>query len=130
MYALSIIKEHRLRYLLTAIGISLCALLMLLLVSIYKGVSYGSVEYVRSSKTDLWVLQEHATNILRSTSLLPLSCQEGLSKIQGVKSVSPVIFILASIKLKDRNATLYLTGFEPESLTGGPPKIIKGRSIL
>ena len=130
MYALSIIKEHRLRYLLTSLGISLCALLMLLLVSIYKGVSYGSVEYVRSSKTDLWVLQEHATNILRSTSLLPLSCQEGLSKIQGVKSVSPVIFILASINLKDRNATLYLTGFEPESLTGGPPKIIKGRSIL
>ena len=27
MYALSIIKEHRLRYLLTALGISLCALL-------------------------------------------------------------------------------------------------------
>lgn len=27
MYALSIIKEHRLRYLLTSLGISLCALL-------------------------------------------------------------------------------------------------------
>jgi putative ABC transport system permease protein len=130
MYAFNIITEHKLRYLLTALGISLCALLMLFLVSIYKGVSYGSVEYVRSGKADLWVLQEHATNILRSTSLLPSSYQDGLSKIKGVKSVSPVFFILASIKLKDHDATLYLTGFDPKSGIGGPPEIIKGRSIL
>lgn len=130
MYALSIIIEHKVRYLLTALGISLCVLLMLFLVSVYKGVSYGSVEYVRSGKADLWVLQEHATNILRSTSLLPGSYLEDLSKIKGVKSVSPVFFILASIKLKDRDATLYLTGFDPKSGIGGPPEIIKGRSIL
>ncbi len=130
MYAFSLITEHKLRYLLTALGISLCVLLMLFLVSIYKGVSYGSVEYVRSGKADLWVLQEHATNILRSTSLLPVSYQEGLSKINGVKSVSPVFFILASIKLKYHDATLYLAGFDPKSGIGGPPEIIKGRNIL
>jgi len=130
MYALNIITEHKLRYLLTALGISLCTLLMLFLVSIYKGVSYGSVEYVRSSKADLWVLQEHATNILRSTSLLPTSYQEDLSKIHGIKSVSPVFFILASIKIKNYDATLYLTGYNPESGIGGPPVIIKGRGIL
>jgi putative ABC transport system permease protein len=130
MYALSIITEHKVRYLLTALGISLCSLLMLFLISIYKGVSFGSVEYVRSSKADLWVLQEHATNILRSTSLLPSTYQQDLSKIEGVKSVSPVFFILASIKLRDKDATLYLTGFDPESGMGGPPEIIKGRNIL
>jgi putative ABC transport system permease protein len=130
MYAFSIIVEHKLRYLLTALGISFCILLMFLLVSIYKGVSYGSVEYVRSSKADLWILQEHATNILRSTSLLPSSFQAGLGKINGVKSVSPVLFILASIKLRESNASLYLTGFDANSGIGGPPVIIGGRNIL
>ena len=130
MYAFYIITEHKLRYLLTALGISLCTILMLFLVSVYKGVSYGSVEYVRSGRADLWVLQEHATNILRSTSFLPSAYQEELCKIKGVKSVSPVFFILSSIKLKNSDATLYLTGFDPESGSGGPPVIIKGRSII
>jgi len=130
MYAFYILKEHKVRYLLTALGISLCALLMLFLISIYKGVSYGSVEYVRSGNADLWVLQKHATNILRSTSLLPSSYKERLNKIQGVESASPVFFILASIKHKNRNGSLYLTGYDPKSGIGGPPEIIKGRNIL
>ncbi len=130
MYALNILAEHRVRYILTAFGISLCALLMLFLVAIYKGVSYGSVEYVRANDADLWVMQEHATNILRSTSLLPAAYEENLTKIEGIKSVSPVFFILASVKLQnDLNATLYLTGFDPASGKGGPPVIIKGRNV-
>jgi len=129
MYAFNILTEHLVRYILTALGIALCTLLMLFLVSIYKGVSYGSVEYVRASDADLWVLQEHATNILRSTSLMPATYGEDLGKIRGVKSVSPVFFILASVKLNKGDATLYLTGFDPDTGKGGPPSIIKGRNI-
>lgn len=129
MYALSLIYEHKVRYLLTAFGISLCALLMLFLVSIYKGISYGSVEYVRLSNADFWILQEHTTNILRSTSLLPASYQDGLSEIKGIRSVSPVFFLIASVKIRKQNATIYLTGFDPETKIGGPPIILKGRNI-
>jgi putative ABC transport system permease protein len=129
MYAFNLLTEHRLRYILTALGIALCALLMLFLVSIYAGISYGSVEYVRTSHADLWVLQKHGTNILRSTSFLPASYGEKLNTIEGVKSASPIFFILASVKLENQNATLYLTGFDEKSGIGGPPKIIKGRTV-
>jgi len=129
MYALNLLTEHWSRHILTAFGVALCALLMFFLTALYEGVSYGSVEYVRSSHADLWVLQKHATNILRSTSMLPASYQKVLSKVEGVKSVSPIFFILASVKLKDKNATLYLTGYDPTSGTGGPPEIILGRNI-
>jgi putative ABC transport system permease protein len=130
MYAFNILTEHRVRYVLTALGIALCALLMLFLVSIYKGVSYGSVEYVRASDADLWVMQEHATNILRSTSLMPATYRDDIEKVEGVKSVSPVFFILASVKIGNNDATLYLTGYDPETGKGGPPSLIKGRNIL
>ncbi len=129
MYAFSILTEHWMRYILTSLGIALCALLMLFLVSIYKGVSYGSVEYVIASDADLWVLQEHATNILRSTSLLPATYQDDLKKIKGIESVSPVLFILASVNLNKLNATIYFTGFDLKTGIGGPPEIIKGRNI-
>lgn len=129
MYAFKILTEHRLRFILTASGIALCALLMLFLVSIYRGVYYGSVEYIMSSKADLWVLQEHATNILRSTSFLPATYEDDLEKISGVKSASPVLFILASVKVSQVNATLYLTGYDLAKGEGGPPVIIKGHNI-
>lgn len=129
MYAFNILTEHRIRYIFTALGIALCTLLMLFLISIYQGVSYGSTEYVRSCNADLWILQKHATNILRSTSILPASYEDDLNKIRGVKSASPVIFILAAVKLNNTNATLYLAGFDPVTGIGGPPEIIQGRNI-
>ncbi len=129
MYAFKLLTEHRARFVLTSSGIALCTLLILFLISIYRGVYYGSIEYVKASKADLWILQEHATNILRSTSLLPASYREELANINGVKSVSPVLFILASVKVNQKNATLYLTGFDPSSGEGGPPEIIKGHNV-
>ena len=129
MYIFGLLSEHKVRYLLTAFGIALCSLLMFFLVSIYEGISYGSVQYIRLSSANLWILQEHTTNILRSTSLLPLSSQEEIGKISGIKSISPVFFIIASAKIKSHNATLYLTGFDPGKSNGGPPLILKGRNI-
>jgi len=129
MYIFGLLSEHKVRYFLTALGIALCSLLMLFLVSIYKGISYGSVQYIRLSSANLWILQEHTTNILRSTSLLPLSSQDEIGKINGIKSISPVFFIIASSKIGGHNATLYLTGFDPGKSNGGPPELIKGRNI-
>lgn len=129
MYSFNILTEHRIRFILTALGISLCALLMLFLISVYRGVYFGSMEYVRSSRADLWVLQEHATNILRSTSFLPSIYEEEIEDIEGVSSASPVLFILAQIKVHGTNGTLYLTGFDLSKGEGGPPIIIKGRNI-
>ncbi|MDP4276191.1 MAG: ABC transporter permease [Bacteroidota bacterium] len=129
MYAFHLLTEHWLRYILTAFGISLCVLLIIFLLALYKGVSYGSVEYVRASQADLWVLQKHATNILRSTSLMPAYYGVALRKVKGVKSVSPVFFILASVRLNGTNATTYLTGFDLKTGIGGPPRLIEGRTV-
>jgi putative ABC transport system permease protein len=129
MYSFKILTEHRIRFILTALGVSLCALLMLFLISVYRGVYFGSMEYVRSSKADLWVLQEHATNILRSTSFLPAIYEEEIEDIEGIRSAAPVLFILAQIKVHGTNGTLYLTGFDLSKGEGGPPIIIKGHNI-
>jgi ABC-type antimicrobial peptide transport system permease subunit len=109
--------------------VALCVVLILFLLGIYKGASVGSVEYVRSSDADLWVLQQHATNILRSTSILTPEHSTTMKMIPGIQSVAPVLFILASVKLPDGPATLYLTGYNPKSGRGGPPEISEGRNI-
>jgi len=117
------------RFVLTIVGIALCALLMLFLLSIYKGVSKGSVSYVRESGADLWVVQRHSTNILRSSSLIPLSIKPILQKVDGIKSVSPVIFILSSVITAKGPATMYLTGYDIKTGIGGPPAIVAGNRV-
>lgn len=129
MYAIKLLVQNRQRFILTSLGIALCTLLMLFMVSLYESVADGCVEYVRTSKADLWVLQKHATNILRSTSLLPTSYENDLNNTDGVKSVSPIFFIFASVPIKGENATFYLTGFDPKTGVGGPPRILKGHTV-
>lgn len=129
MYALKSLLDQPFRYVLTAVGVALCVLLMLFLLGIYRGVATGSVDYIRESRADLWILQRHATNILRSTSLLRTSTGHGIDTLEGVSSVSPIAFVLASVKLKDGERTVYLTGFDPETGRGGPPEISAGRNL-
>ncbi len=129
MYTFKLLIENKQRFILTSLGIALCTLLMLFVVSLYQSVADGCVEYVRTSKADLWVLQKHATNILRSTTLLPTSYETDLNNTDGVATVSPIFFIFSSVPIKGENATFYLTGFDPETGVGGPPRILEGRSI-
>ncbi len=129
MYALKTLFDQPFRFGITAAGIALCVVLMLFLSGIYKGVSDGSVEYIRASDVDIWVLQRHTNNIMRSTSLLRSKYWTQLEDMEGIASVSPVIFVLGAVELPNGPQSLYLTGFDPETGKGGPPEIITGRNV-
>ena len=130
MYSLKVLISQPVRLMLTVMGVTLCALLMLFLWAVYSGVERGSVEYVRCSEADIWVLQRNATNILRCSSLLNITQGQLLTKIEDIEEVSPLFFYLATIHLGKRNSTVYLTGYNPSQNLGKPPHIIKGRNVL
>lgn len=129
MYFLKTLYSQPFRYVLTSAGIALCVILMLFLMGIYRGVSEGSLEYIRSSDADLWVLQQHTNNILRSTSMVRTSNQKRLEEIDGVISASPAVFLLGSLLCKAGEKTVYLAGYDPITKRGGPPEIFQGREI-
>jgi ABC-type antimicrobial peptide transport system permease subunit len=128
-YAFRFLMHQPFRLFITIGGTTLCVVLMLFLFSIYRGVADGSVEYIRKSNTDLWVLQRNVTNILRGTSILSTAHGTVLETVPQIESVSPVLFILSTIKKEDMSATAFLTGFDMKRGIGGPPCITKGRSI-
>jgi putative ABC transport system permease protein len=130
MYATRILRHQPLRLALTLGGIALCIVLMLFLLSIYRGVADGSVDYIRRSTADLWVLQRNATNILRGSSILSTAHGLVIREIHGIEAASPVLFLLSSVQKDDERATIFLTGFDPATGLGGPPNIITGRSVV
>lgn len=129
MYPLRILFAQPLRLGLTVAGIALCIVLMLFLLGIYRGVSIGSVEYVRRNPVDLWVVQENTTNILRGFSLLRTAHGDLLREVEGVRAASPVLFLLCALERGGERSTVYLTGYDPDATRGGPPEVAEGRPV-
>jgi putative ABC transport system permease protein len=129
MYALKTLSNQYLRFIITAIGVSLCLILMLFLLAIYHGVSDASVRYVRESDADIWVLQRHAANLLRGTSLLTYRHGDLIKNIKGVRSIAPILFFTATVKVPDNTASVHLVGYDPRTGKGGPPEILKGDTL-
>ena len=102
---------------------------MLFLLAIYRGVADGSVEYIRENKTDLWILQRNATNILRGSSILSTGYVNVIRKVPGVRSVSAVLLLLSTVKKRDTHATIFLAGYDHLAGIGGPPRVVEGRSV-
>ena len=129
MFSIRILTHQPLRLMLTIGGSALCIVLILFLVSIYRGVADGSVEYVRKSNADIWVLQRNATNILRGSSILSTAHGYVLREIPGVQVASPVLFILTTVRTQNQAATLFLAGYDLQTGLGGPPEIRVGRTV-
>ena len=129
MYAIRILRSHPSRLVLTVVGVALCIVLMLFLLSVYRGVADGWVEYIRKNKVDLWILQKSATNILRGSSIISGRQGELIGNIEGIKSVSPILLLLTTVNIENKSRTIFLTGYNPMNGIGGPPSIAKGRNV-
>ena len=128
-YSTRVLTHQPARLALTVGGMALCVLLMLFLLAIYQAVSDGSVEYVRRSNADVWVLQQNATNILRSTSFLSTRHESDLLDVEGVEEAARVLLQLPTLHARGRSATVFLAGYNTGSGLGGPPVIAEGRSL-
>jgi putative ABC transport system permease protein len=129
MYAIKTLAKQYLRFIITAFGVALCLILMLFLLAIYYGVSDASVRYVRESDADIWVLQRHAANLLRGTSLLTNGHGVLLREVEGIKSIAPILFFTATVNVPENTASLHLVGYDPATGKGGPPEIVEGDTL-
>ena len=129
IYAFRSLRKQTVRTVLSISGISLCLLLMLFLLSAYNGVKKGSLDYIEKNPADLWVLQKNATNVLRCTSVLFANQEYIIKNIPNVKSVHPILLVLATVGSENSQTTIYLCGYEPSGHLGGPPEIIEGHHI-
>jgi putative ABC transport system permease protein len=129
MYAFKTLAKQYVRFIITAVGVALCLVLMLFLLAIYYGVSDASVRYVRESDADIWVLQRHAANLLRGTSLLSTRHGEMIKQVDGVKSIAPILFFTATVTVPNNTASMHLVGYDPSTGKGGPPEMVEGDTL-
>lgn len=129
LYAFRLLQRQPQRLALTVAAIALCAVMMLFLLATYRGVSVGSVEYIRKNDCDVWVAQRNSTNLLRGTSLLRASVGEALLRSPSVSEARPVLLLLPTVRFGKEHATVFLAGYETGQRLGGPPAITDGRGV-
>lgn len=128
MYVLRVLAAHPLRLFLTLSGIAMCILLVLFILGVYNGVATGSVEYVRQTSADIWVLQANSSNIMRGTSVLPDDWCDTIRSDARIASATPVLLFLTSLRIDEKDATVLLAGSVPGA-PGGPPQLAEGRRV-
>ena len=128
MYVWRTLLHHPFRLLLTVSGLALCIVLILFILGVYHGVATGSVDYVRKSAADIWILQANTNNIMRGTSVLPASFCDKIRKDRRIASVDPVLMLFTNIEIGNERTTALLTGYTAGAM-GGPPVISSGREL-
>jgi len=118
--------NERTRFLITACGIAFLVILMFFLGEVYEGVKAGSVGYIRQTGADLWICQKNSTNLLRSSSFLPVAAGSAIRKIRGVRETSGILRVLCTTRIGGGPVTLFLCGFDPDSPLGSPLSLKEG----
>jgi ABC-type antimicrobial peptide transport system permease subunit len=66
---------------------------------------------------------------LRGFSILQKGHGVLLSEVSGVQSISPILFLLSTVRSGDRTASIFLTGYELENSSGAPQRLSEGRQV-
>ncbi|GMR18966.1 MAG: ABC transporter permease [Patescibacteria group bacterium] len=104
-------------------GVAFSVLLILVLLSLYQGWQSIITGFINSVKADLWVMQEGASDMFHSVSIVPLKTQEKLEEVEGVEKVERLLMRQISFELEGEKAIVYLVGYKER---GGPVEVISG----
>ena len=117
------------RLLLSAIGLALAVMLILLLNGIQDGIFRQLSAYYDHTPGSLVVVQEGITSSLGSSSLLPSGTTDSVQQTADVARVIPILSQYFFLDLHDRKVTVLVIGYDPQ-YGGGPWQLIEGREPI
>ncbi|MGH9224416.1 MAG: ABC transporter permease [Acidimicrobiales bacterium] len=123
--------HERTRFAISVMGVAFSVVFIVTLRSLYWGVIDEATRYVRSSGADLWVAQEGTPgDFLQSRSILTLAAQPQIAQVRGVSPVAPLLSRPVGLRLKNRDADLFLLGIPPGGQVGWPAAVRNGNTVL
>jgi len=118
--ALKNLLEQRFRLAISAFGVGLSVMMILVMWAILEGVIGQSGAYVKNTDAQVWVVQKGFTDIAHGFSVVPLSLKLRLERISGVKDVNPITGARTEVKTDDGKDALSVIGYDTRTGVGGP----------
>ncbi|MBI2169645.1 MAG: ABC transporter permease [Actinobacteria bacterium] len=122
------LARERTRLAISAGGVALAVMLILLLRGLYVGITDQATRYIHSVGADLWVAQDGTPgDFFHSVSIIPETAEEQIQSVDGVEEVVPLLSLPVVFRLGSQEVDFRLMGVDPVSGVGGPPGVSAGR---
>jgi putative ABC transport system permease protein len=120
--------QNPLRLILSVGGVALAFLLMLSLDAIFTGVERQITAYIDYSEADVWVSQSGVRNMHMASSSLPAAVMTEVEVVEGVETITPVLYVTNVISVKDDRYVAYIIGLPEAAAAGGAWDVLEGHS--
>jgi putative ABC transport system permease protein len=117
--------QEKLRFIISAGGVALAIMLMVILNGFFAGMNRQVSAYLDNTPVDLVLSQKKVKNFLGASSRVPLRDGLKVEKTAGVRKVIPIFSSYTVLELGGRREFSLLIGFDP-SKGGGPWRIVEG----
>lgn len=122
-YALKSLLHHRLRLVISVLGIAIAIALILIINGFAEGFYKQASNFFRNTDSNL-IVAENDEGLISNTSLLPRSLINDIEASDSVTEVSQIMFVPVIYN----DVSITVIGYEDKNL-GGPWKITEGRNI-
>lgn len=124
--ALRNLLTEKARFAISVGGVAFSVMLILIILSLYQGWKIKSTEYIRNIKTDLWVTQDGSSDITSSASIIHAEIGEQIKVVEGVESIHKFVGRPIEFKIKEKDVSAYIVGFDVDDPIAGPQNMVRG----
>lgn len=121
--------QSRVRLAMSVGGVALALMLVLALDAIMTGAEKRLTAYIDNSEADVWVAQSGVRNLHMVSSWMPASVTGEVEDVQGVDSVTPIMYLTAPVGAGSDQNLAYVIGLPKDAAMGNPWRIVGGRAI-
>lgn len=114
------------RLVMSVAGVALALLLILSLDAIFTGMERQVTAYIDQSGADIFVAQAGVRNMHMTSSSLPLTVVGAVAGVEGVASVTPILYVSNVIVAGESQNLAYIIGVAPNAKAGGPWRLVAG----
>ncbi len=121
--------QNKTRLVMAVGGVGLALMLMLALDAVFTGAEKQLTAFIDRAGADVFVAQTGVRNLHMVSSWLSYSVVDEVRAVQGVDSVTPIMYVTGMVDTgKERNLA-YIIGIPPDALMGKPWRVTEGATI-
>jgi putative ABC transport system permease protein len=114
-------------------GVAFSVFLMLFVFGLYNGFEHVLVSYVYNQDGEIWIAKEGTKDFWRGGGLMPNTIADELMTFNDITDVNKLTILSiydAKTKYDEKNLTIKLVGYNPQTGVGGPWKIVEGKDTV
>ncbi len=120
--------KARLRVIGSTLAIGAAFALVIAFRAVWEGETRQLAVYLERAGADVWVMQEHVSNMHMASSFITEGKRVELARVEGVGSLAGILYLNTMIQAGGRQWFSYVVGIEEPGQVGGPWSVPQGRS--